>query len=207
MRPFPVAFVASFLFGGVALADALPACRVGLPVSVLACINYPGHIVARDAAKGTWKVQCDSDKEENWISANELKRVCTAQEAVISEKYFIGKWEMFTGGGVSYTEHGGDIYRHPEAAVKTPPLSINPDGTYAWTDYKNTWKGRWRALKPAEMKYAYRNEPGPAVLLMKAEDGVDWQVTRQGTNESDNRDRILIERMDLGLTYRGVRLK
>lgn len=207
MRLFSIALVAFVSVSGVTFADTLPACKIGLPVITLACINYPGHIVGHDAAKGTWKVRCDEDKDESWVSAGELKRTCTAQEAAISEKYFIGRWDMFTGGGVSYYERGGDIYRHPEAAVKTPPLSINADGTYLWTDYQHSWKGHWRALRPGEMKYAYRNEPGPAILLMKAEDGKDWQVTRQGTNAADNRDRLLIERMDLGLTYRGVRLK
>lgn len=207
MRSVVMAVTLAALWSTAVYADNLPACTVGMPVITLACINYPGHIIGRDAAKGTWKVQCDADKEQSWVSANDLKHSCIAGDAAINEKYFLGKWDMFTGGGVSYYERGGSIYRSPQAAAHTPPLAINADGTYVWTDYKTTWKGRWRALKAAEMKYAYRNEPGPAVLLMKAEDGKDWQVTRQGTNSSDNRDRIEIERMDLGLTYRGVRMK
>jgi hypothetical protein len=176
-----------------------------MPVSVLACINYPGHIVAQDKAKGTWKVRCDSSKDESWVSADDLKRVCTAQDVAVSEKYFVGKWDLFTGGGAAYYERGGSIYRTAEAAVRTPPLTINADGTYVWpVDSKTTIKGKWRLLQKNE--YKYPSDKAPVILLIAAEGGKDWQVTRQGTNGSDNRDRVLVERKDLGLTYRGPRI-
>src|SRR3954462_13865656 len=93
---------ALFAFTGVAAAAELPACAVGMPVNILACINYPGHIVAKDAAKGTWKGRCDSDKEESWVGADDPKRVCPAQDVAVSEKYFVGKWDLFIGGGAAY---------------------------------------------------------------------------------------------------------
>jgi hypothetical protein len=44
------------------------------------------------------------------------------------------------------------------------------------------------------------------ILLMNAMDAKDWQVTRISPT-GDNRDRIEIERRDLGLSYRGTRMK
>jgi hypothetical protein len=38
----------------------------------------------------------------------------------------------------------------------------------------------------------------PAILLLNAEGGKNWEVWRTGVNQGDNRDAIGVERMDLG---------
>lgn len=189
-----------------ALAQApLPQCRVGLPVRSLACINYPGHIVAQDAAKGRWQVQCDSDKEKSWVSTASLHNNCTAAEVVIAPTAFVGRYEMFTGGGGAYFKQAnGDWKMGSLNVAKTPPLVINADGTYVWTDFKVTYRGRWRVLSQAEFKYP--SQKPPIIQLGNAMDGKDWLVTRIEP-ASDGRDRIELERRDLGLTYRGTRIK
>ena len=43
-------------------------------------------------------------------------------------------------------------------------------------------------------------------ILLKGEDDKNWLVSRELEGTTDGRDRILIERTDLGLTYRGNRV-
>jgi len=193
-------------FAAPAMAQApLPACRVGLPVSVLACINYPGHITARNPANGNWQVTCDSDKEKSWVSPDNLKRACTAEAVTLGPASFAGRWEMFTGGGGAYVKRGTNVKVEALDVAKTPPLVINADGSYVWNDFqKAPVRGRWRVLAQAEFKYA--SQKPPVILLANAMDGKDWLVTHISP-ASDGRDRIELERRDLGLTYRGTRMK
>ncbi|MBV9549792.1 MAG: hypothetical protein JO256_08990 [Alphaproteobacteria bacterium] len=207
MRRIPALIALTLAVAAPALAQTpLPACRVGLPVTVLACINYPGHITAHNPANGNWQVTCDSDKEKNWVSVNDLKRACTAEDVALTPAFFAGRWEMFTGGGGAYVKQAsGDWKVRALDVAKTPPLVINADGSFVWNDFsKPPVRGRWRLLAPAEFKYA--SQKPPIILLMNAMDGKDWQVTRISP-ASDGRDRIELERRDLGLTYRGTRMK
>ena len=100
---------------------------------------------------------------------------------------------------------GDKRYLVSGVGAKAPPLQINADNTYAWTlDSRNTVRGRWRALADREMK------PGtkpPAIVLLKGEDGKDWQVSNGGVHSGNNRDAIEIVRMDMGITYRGTRMQ
>jgi hypothetical protein len=88
-------------------------------------------------------------------------------------------------------------------AAKAPPLVIRKDGTYTWViDSKTTVRGSWHVAEPSELKYGYEKR-GLTLVLAKGEDGKDWLVSRDLAYAGDGRDAILIERRDLGLTYRG----
>ena len=85
-----------------------------------------------------------------------------------------------------------------------PPLLINADGTYVWTiDSRTIIKGQWRRMADSELRSGTK---APAILLLNAESGKNWEVWRTGVNPGNNRDAIAIERMDLGLSYKGTRL-
>ena len=58
-------------------------------------------------------------------------------------------------------------------------------------------------MSAAEMR---SGTTSPAILLLNAEGGKNWEVSRKGVNASNNRDAIEIDRMDLGLSYMGTRL-
>jgi hypothetical protein len=72
-------------------------------------------------------------------------------------------------------------------------------------DHTTTVKGRWRKAEQSELKYGYE-KLGTAIILLKGEDDKNWLVTRELVGTATGRDRILIERTDLGLTYRGNRV-
>ena len=44
------------------------------------------------------------------------------------------------------------------------------------------------------------------MLLVKSESGRNWLLSRELVSTKDGRDRILIERVGLGLSYRGNRV-
>src|SRR5437762_3382345 len=80
-----------------------------------------------------------------------------------------------------------------------PPIRILPDGTYEWVlDHAKTVTGRWRKAEPGELKYGYEKR-GTTIILLKGDDDKNWLVSRELVGTSDGRDRILIERTDLGL--------
>jgi len=180
-----------------------PPCKVGDVVRA-GVLNYDGKIIAHDAARGLYKVQRVSDKSVEFLAADFLK-TCTGQPPPpVTEAYFAGQWEMFTGGGGHYEKtNQRDWHVVAGQVAKAPPLVIRKDGTYTWViDSKTTVKGNWHVAQTNELKYGY-DKRGLTIVLAKGEDGKDWLVSRDLAYAGDGRDAILIERRDLGLTYRG----
>ena len=196
------------LLPAVALADG-PPCAVGMTVRAGA-LNYDARIVAFDAAKGLYKVQyvTGSKGDVEWLPPKELK-TCTAPDiASVPDSWFVGVWQLATGGGGAWQKNprtgswkvvGLDV-------AGAPPIKISSDGTYEWVlDHARTIAGRWRKAETGELKYGY-DRRGTTIILLKGEDDKNWLVSRELVGTSDGRDRILIERTDLGLTYRGNRV-
>lgn len=185
----------------------LPQCRVGLHLERAGALNYPATIDAYDAAKGAWHVKYDNGGLPEWLTPNWLSRGCTAAPApAITEAFFVGNWEMFVTPGIGYQIIGGNRYLTVGSGATAPPLSIKADGSYVWViDSKTTVTGRWRKLAPSEMKYGFKDKVG--IVLLKGEDGKDWQVTYSGVRSSDKRDQLNVERMDLGLNYLATRFR
>lgn len=174
-------------------------------VPIIGPLNYGGTILAVDEAKGSYQVKSDRDGLVDWVKATNLRYSCVGAEArPVSDNFFFGKWDLFVGPTPHYETKGSDRYLVVGAGAKAPPLLINPDGTYVWRiDSKKTITGKWRKMAESERKY---HAKGPAVLLMNAEDGKNWEVSQRGVNPTNNRDTINVERMDLGLSYQGTRM-
>jgi hypothetical protein len=91
-------------------------------------------------------------------------------------------------------------------SADAPPIRINANGTYEWViDHVKSVNGQWRKATSSKLKYGYEKR-GTTIILLKGEDDKNWLVSRELVGTSDARDRILIERTDLGLTYRGNRV-
>ena len=195
------------LFAGIVFA-AGPPCKIGDVVRAGA-LNYDAKIVEFDAVKGLYKVVYVTGYKGDveWLAPRSLK-TCTAPEiAAVKQDWFAGKWELFTGGGGAYVKNQttGDWKVKALNVAAAPPLVILADGSFVWTiDSKRTARGQWRLAQQSELKDGYA-KLGTAIILLKGEDDKDWLITRELTSTSDGRDRILIERKDLGLTYRGNR--
>jgi hypothetical protein len=68
--------------------------------------------------------------------------------------------------------------------------------------YDKHIRGRWRKMAPGELKYGTKP---PAILLMNGAEGMDWEVWRADSTDDQNRDKITIEGMRMGLHYWGTR--
>lgn len=201
--------LSAFMAYQAPLHAAGPPCKIGDVVRA-GVLNYDAKIVEHNAAKGLYKVRYVTGYpgDVEWLPAKGLK-TCTGVEApAATESYFLGRWQLFTGGGGHWEKKGsGDWHVKAGEVAKAPPLVIDKNGTYTWViDSKTTVKGNWHVAEKSELKYGYENR-GLTLLLAKGEDGKDWLVSRDLAYASDGGDAILIERRDLGLTYRGYKKK
>lgn len=199
--------LAAGLCGTFAYAQTpnLPACKVGMHVPIVSPLNYGATILEFDEAKGSYLIKSDSDGLKDWVPANKLRWSCVGSEAkAVSHSFFVGTWTLFLGPTPHHETINSKGYLVVGPGAKVPPLTVRADGTYTWTiDSKTTIRGNWRKMAEGELRSGTKP---PAILLLKGEDGKDWQLWRRGVDPGNNRDAIGIERMDLGLSYQGTRL-
>jgi hypothetical protein len=173
-------------------------------------LNYDAKILAFDAAKGMYKVEYVKGQkgETEWLPPKGLK-TCTAPDiAAVPVPWFVGVWQLFTGGGGAWQKNPttGSWKVSGLDAAGAPPIRISADGTFEWViNQTKTATGKWRKAEPSELKYGY-DKRGTAIILLNGEDDKNWLVTRDLTGTASGRDRVLIERVDMGLTYRGNRV-
>ena len=174
-------------------------------VPLVSPLNNAATILAIDEAKGSYQVKSERDGLVDWVPARSLRYSCAGAEArTVSESYFLGTWTLFIGPTAHHEVIDSKGYLVVGSGAHVPPLLINADGTYVWTiDSHTTIKGQWRNMADSELRSGTR---APAILLLNAESGKNWEVWRTAVNPGNNRDAIAIERMDLGLSYKGTRL-
>ena len=187
----------------------MPACQIGMVVRAGA-LNYDAKILAFDQVKGLYKVQYVTGYKGDieYLAPRSLKTCKAPDIAPVSETWFVGVWQLFNGGG-------GAWQKNPTTnswkvvglnAAGAPPIRFDKDGSYEWVlDSTQTVKGKWRIAQTSELKYGYEKR-GTTAILLNGESGKNWLISRELTSSDDGRDRILIERTDLGLTYRGNRV-
>lgn len=190
---------------------AKPPCTIGF-VTRAGALNYDARIVAHDAAKGLYKVVYVSGfkGDEEWLPARGLK-MCTGEEpGAVASGFFVGTWDLFNGGGGAWVKKSADDHDphvRPLEAAHAPPFVVHGNGQYTWQlDSRTTVDGKWRLALASELKDGYEKR-GTTIIVLAGESGKNWLVSRALVGTSDGRDRILIERTDLGLTYRGTRLR
>jgi hypothetical protein len=191
-------------------ANGRPPCTVGF-VTRAGALNYDARIVSHDPARGLYRVVFVTGYpgDEEWLVASDLKSCAGVPPPPVSLSFFAGTWDMFTGGGGAWQrkDAGSDWHIRALEGAKAPPLTIQADGSYTWViDSQTTVSGQWHPAAAGELKYGY-DKRGTTILLVAGEDGKDWLVSRDTTGTDDGRDRVLIERRDLGLTYRASRIR
>jgi hypothetical protein len=187
-----------------ASAQNLPPCAVGLRVK--GTLNYPGTIVAADAAKDSYQVKMD-DGALVWMSGKALgiNFSCkSAGAAAPSTAFFIGKWEMFTDSASNRVVVGNTVLRERGVGGRSPPLTVRSDGTFSWqVSAEQTIEGRWRPLADNELRPYTK---GPAILLMRGYNNFDWQMWwPQDVRSADNRDQVTLEPSQGGISMMGTR--
>ena len=187
-----------------------PACAIGMVIRAGA-VNDDAKILEFNPTNGLYKVQYLSGVYKGdfgWLPPRSLK-TCTAPAiAAVPESWFQGIWQLHTGGGGAWAKNPttGSWKVIGLNTAGAPPIRINGDGSYEWViNDKVTVRGTWRTAAVTERKYGYE-KLGTVILLQRGEDGKDWLVSRQLVSTTDGQDQILIERVDLGLTYRGDRI-
>lgn len=186
-----------------------PACQIGMVVRAGA-MNYDAKILAFDPVKGLYKVEYVKGYKGDieWLPPKGLKTCSAGDISVINEPWFVGVWQLSTGGGGAWQKNPstGSWRVVGLDTAGAPPIRISADGSFEWViNQTTTAKGRWRKAEQSELKYGY-DKRGTLIILLRGEDDKNWLVTRELAGTSDGRDRILIERTDLGLTYRGNRI-
>ena len=174
-------------------------------VPIVSPLNNAATILAIDEAKGSYQVKSERDGLVDWVPARKLSKSCVGAEArPASESYFLGTWTLFVGPTAHHEVIDAKGYLVVGSGARVPPLLINADETYVWTiDSRTIIKGKWRKMADGELRSGTK---APAILLLNAESGKNWEVWRTGVNPGNNRDAISIDRMDLGLSYKGTRL-
>ncbi len=192
-----------------ALANQMPACEIGMVIRAGA-LNYDAKIIEFSKTTGLYKVQYVTGYKGDieFVPPTGLKTCSAPSIAPVAEKWFVGVWQLFTGGGGAWqknpTTNSWKVIGLDVAGA--PPIRFSGDGTYEWViDASQTIRGAWRTAATSERKYGYEKR-GTTIILLNGESGKNWLVSRQLVGTSDGRDQLLIERVDLGLTYRGQRV-
>lgn len=192
-----------------AQTPAKPACQIGMVVRAGA-LNYDARIQEFNASTGLYKVQYVTGYKGTieYVPPSDLKTCQAPPIESVNEPWFVSVWQLSTGGGGAWQKNPTTGSWHVKAldVAGAPPIRINADGTYEWViNDRETIKGQWRKAAPSELKYGY-DKLGLTIILLNGEDHKNWLVSRKLVGSSDGRDRILIERTDLGLTYWGKRV-
>jgi len=193
----------------IAVFAAGPPCSIGMVVRAGA-LNYDAKILGVEPSTGFYKVQFVTGYKGTieYMPPRDLKTCIAPELAPVAVNWFHGVWQLSTGGGGAWQKNpttgswkvvGLDV-------AGAPPIRISPNGSYEWViDSTQTIRGRWRMAAQNERKYGYE-KLGTVILLENGESGKNWLASRKLISSEDNRDRILIERVDLGLTYWGKRV-
>lgn len=187
-------------------AANLPACRIGFHAPSVSPLNRGAMILDYDAAKGSYKVKSDGDGLIDWVPAYKLRYSCVGADAKpVTETYFIGDWSLFVGPTPHKEMIDAKGYLVVGPGAHVPPLKINADGSYIWViDSRTTIRGKWRTMAANELRSGTKS---PAILLLNGESGKNWEVSKSGVNQGNNRDAISVDRMDIGLSAMGTRLQ
>jgi hypothetical protein len=194
------------LLPAAASAGTGPTCDVGT-VTRAGALNYDAKILKHNRVKGLYLVEYVTGYkgDQEWLPATALKTCTGEPPPEVKQDFFLGTWALWTGGGGAYVKKGNDWHATWTDVAKAPPLTIRKDGTYAWTiDSRKTVQGKWHVAQTNELKYGY-DKRGLTLLLEKGEDGADWLVSRDLAYSTRGDDAVLIERRDLGLTFRGYK--
>ena len=96
------------------------------------------------------------------------------------QAWLMGTWKLGKiGAAVDYVKNNR-VYRQGEIGVgNIGTLSINSNGTFIWKSVLTTRpkSGKWRKAAKAEMK----SQGGDGVVLLKAQSGYAWIVTKDRT--------------------------
>lgn len=204
LRSCVVLLLLSFLVPVTSVLAAGPPCKIGDIVRAGA-LNYDAKILSHDRAKGLYKVEYVSGGSQEWVPDRGLKTCTGEPPPEVTEKFFMGTWNLWTGGGGAYVKKGNTYHATWLDTAKAPPLTIRPDGTYTWVVHgKPPINGKWRVAQKSELKYGY-DKRGLALLIEQGYDGASWLVTRELAYSTQGHDAILLEHHKIGLTYAGYR--
>ena len=114
------------------------------------------------------------DPNDGWSGGwSDPSYVVKPQREKFWTDFFVGDWDVNTGGAVNYRTDGRDVYQVVTGGAKMPPLRINADGTYQWREPDTRGKvvtGRW---KP--------RDDMPGIVIMAGPRGTDWTLWNNTT--------------------------
>jgi hypothetical protein len=193
----------------LAAAGAASAFKAGDRVDVFYDATHgKNRGVVLEAAPGKYKVHytgCGAHFDE-WVDRLALHAPAALAASAPEVKFLVGNWAMFTPSYPNTVIRGEDIYREYGPGAKSPPLSINGDGSYVWYyDFgRAPVKGTWTA--DAKVPGADMGEQAYAGVVIADPTGRPWKVYRVPSPAGDV-DRIEARRMCSGEVDMGTRLR
>lgn len=133
---------------------------------------------------------------DEWVDSSLVREAATITPDAPEIEFLIGKWRTTTVAvGGNYAVWGS-----------SPGIQINFDGTYIWfqPDRKPPVKGTWAT--DAKVPGLVEGTPKFDGIIVKDGDGAEWKVFKWVV-KTDRQDRIEINRMCLGLSEVGTRVR
>lgn len=148
----------------------------------------PGVVTEIGSGEFVGTIKVMESPEDSWSGSwLDPSRVVRPTREPFWTAFFVGDWEVNTGGAVNYRTDGRDVYQVVTGGGKLPPLQINSDGTYQWREADSQAKivtGRWKA-----------RDDVPGIVIMSGPRGVDWTLWNTSTVSTRNvykRDQIRV---------------
>lgn len=133
---------------------------------------------------------------DEWVDASLVRPAATISADAPEIKFLSGRWRTTVAAvGGNYMVWG-----------KTPGIQINADGSYLWyqSDGKPPVKGRWTT--DAKVPGLVEGTPKFDGIIVKDAEGNEWKAFKW-TVKDDTQDGIEIDRMCLGLSEVGTRVR
>ena len=148
----------------------------------------PGVLTEIGAGDLAGSVKAMENPDDSWSGSwLDPSRVVRPTREPFWTGFFVGDWQVNTGGAVNYRSDGREVYQVVTGGEKLPPLRIHADGTYKWREADSQGKivtGRW---KP--------REDAPGIVILSGPRGVDWTLwntTTVSTRQTYKRDQIRV---------------
>ncbi len=153
-------------------------------------------------ADGRYKVGIDGcqPKWNEVVDWNQVKPAPAIDKTHPDIAAVIGKWAMFTPSYPNTVIHDNNLYRQYGTGAKAPPLLINANGTYVWYNEYNKppVSGSW--ITDAKVEGLTSGIESFNGIIMADHDHY-YKVYR------DKPDHIVVERLCMGTTDMGTRIK
>lgn len=135
--------------------------------------------------------------------ASALRPAASVNPGDASIRFLVGKWRMFQPSAPNTVVRGNTVYREYGMGAAAPPLQINSDGSYVWTQFQGQpITGKWRV--DAKIQNATMGPQVQDGLVIQDERGQAWKIFRNASSQGTG-DHIILRTLCSGIEMMGTR--